>query len=74
MPPPGGKGIVMITSKRGFSALFEPDDDDADGTVSVQDRITAARFVEEQETKRRKESYVLHVGPRFRHGHKTPYR
>lgn len=65
----------MLSSKQGFSALFEPDDDEGDGgLVSVQDRITAARFVEEQEDKRRKQSYVLHVGPRFRKGHNTPYR
>tara|TARA_B100000900_G_scaffold392540_1_gene388130 strand:+ start:4516 stop:5649 length:1134 start_codon:yes stop_codon:yes gene_type:complete len=65
----------MYTTKRGFSSLFEEEDaDDNEEPVSVNDRMTLRRAREEDQEKRRRESYVLHIGPKFRKGHHTPFR
>ena len=66
----------MYTTKRGFSSLFEdePDDEDNEGDLSGNDQMTLRRAREEEQEKRRNQSYVLHIGPKFRKGHHTPFR
>lgn len=65
----------MYTTKRGFSSLFEEEDaDENEESMSVNDRMTLRRAREEDQEKRRRESYVLHIGPKFRKGHHTPFR
>ena len=65
----------MYTTKRGFASLFEEEDaDDNEGPTSVNDQMTLRRAREEDQEKRKRESYVLHIGPKFRKGHHTPFR
>ena len=68
----------MYANKRGFSALFEDENEelnDGEGQPSsAQDLATLANLREEEQNKRRKESYVLHIGPKFRPKHHTPFR
>ena len=95
---------IMMSTKRGFSALFEDETGGAYGTDdndtlsaqvmliyarpflrlrvyllsnrpdALQDQATVNQIQENDREKRRRESYILHVGPRFRQGHHTPYR
>jgi len=65
-----GRPSAISTSKRGFSALFEEDE----ALLTVQDQVTIGQADEQRKAKLQRQSYVLHVGPKFRKGHNTPFR
>ena len=79
---------IMMSTKRGFSALFEDETGGAYGTddndtLSAQVMLIYARpflrlrvylLSNQPDALQDQESYILHVGPRFRQGHHTPYR
>ena len=64
----------MISNKRGYSNLFEDVDYDTPEGQDRLDEASAAELLEDDRSKRRKESYVLHIGPKFRPEHLTSFR